>query len=115
MSEELPNLRLACFFCHPLGGGYEASNQGHHIGRQRSRAIAGVLPRWDGIAHAGDRRDGIRGRRQEVDAVIKQAAAAGARITDPHDRFWGGYSGYFQDLDGQLWEIAWNPPWEVQE
>jgi hypothetical protein len=53
---------------------------------------------------------------QEVDAVMRQAERAGARITDPpHDRFWGGYSGYFQDLDGHLWEIEWNPEWEVKE
>jgi len=51
--------------------------------------------------------------KQEVDAAIRQAEKAGAKITDPaHDRFWGGYSGYFQDLDGHLWEIAWNPEWE---
>ncbi len=54
--------------------------------------------------------------KQEVDAVVEQAEQAGATITDPpHDRFWGGYSGYFQDLDGHLWEIAWNPQWEVKE
>jgi uncharacterized glyoxalase superfamily protein PhnB len=54
--------------------------------------------------------------KQEVDAVMKQAVQAGATITDPaHDRFWGGYAGYFQDLDGHLWEIAWNPHWEVKE
>jgi catechol 2,3-dioxygenase-like lactoylglutathione lyase family enzyme len=54
--------------------------------------------------------------KQEVDAVMKQAEKAGAKITDPaRDRFWGGYSGYFQDLDGHLWEIAWNPEWEVKE
>ena len=53
------------------------------------------------------------GSRQEVDAVMEQAAAAGAYITDPaHDRFWGGYSGYFQDIDGHLWEVAWNPAWQ---
>ncbi len=46
----------------------------------------------------------------EVDAIMERAAAAGAQVTDPaRDRFWGGYSGYFQDLDGHLWEIAWNP------
>ena len=51
--------------------------------------------------------------KQEVDAAIRQAETAGAKITDPaHERFWGGYSGYFQDLDGHLWEIAWNPEWE---
>jgi hypothetical protein len=54
--------------------------------------------------------------KQEVDAVMKQAEQAGAKITDPaHDRFWGGYSGYFQDVDGHLWEIAWNPALEVRE
>ncbi len=54
--------------------------------------------------------------REEVDAVMRQAERAGARITDPaHDRFWGGYSGYFQDLDGHLWEIAWNPAWVAKD
>lgn len=54
--------------------------------------------------------------KQEVDAVMKQAEQAGARITDPaHDRFWGGYSGHFQDLDGHLWEVVWNPQWEIKE
>lgn len=54
--------------------------------------------------------------KEEVDAVMKQAQAAGAKIVDPaHDRFWGGYSGYFQDLDGHLWEIAWHPEWTVKE
>lgn len=54
--------------------------------------------------------------KEEVDKVMEQAKKAGAVITDPaHDRFWGGYSGYFQDPDGHLWEIAWNPQWEVKE
>jgi catechol 2,3-dioxygenase-like lactoylglutathione lyase family enzyme len=48
--------------------------------------------------------------RAEVDEVIAQAKAAGAAVTDsPHDRPWGIYSGYFQDPDGHLWEIIWNP------
>ncbi len=54
--------------------------------------------------------------KRDVDALMEQAQRAGAKITDPaRDRFWGGYSGYFQDLDGHLWEIAWNPAWEVKE
>ncbi len=53
--------------------------------------------------------------KQEVDAIMQQAQRAGARVTDPaRDRFWGGYAGYFQDPDGHLWEIAWNPAWEVK-
>jgi uncharacterized protein len=54
--------------------------------------------------------------KQEVDAIMQQAEMAGAQVTDPpHDRFWGGYSGYFQDLDGHLWEITWHPEWEVKD
>jgi uncharacterized protein len=54
--------------------------------------------------------------KQEVDDIMRQAENAGAHVTDPaHDRFWGGYSGYFQDLDGHLWEVAWNPSSEVKE
>ncbi len=54
--------------------------------------------------------------KEEVDAVIRQAQKAGATITDPpRDRFWGGYSGYFLDPDGHLWEIVWNPEWEVKD
>jgi uncharacterized protein len=50
------------------------------------------------------------GSRGEVDAVMQQAEQAGGAIVDPaRDRFWGGYSGYFHDPDGHLWEIAWNP------
>jgi uncharacterized protein len=46
----------------------------------------------------------------EVDAIMGQAARAGARIVKPaHQTFWGGYAGYFQDPDGHLWEVAWNP------
>jgi len=48
--------------------------------------------------------------RTEVDEVIAQAKAAGAAVIDPpHDRPWGIYSGYFQDPDGHLWEVLWNP------
>ena len=48
----------------------------------------------------------------EVDAVMEKATSAGAVIVKPaHDTFWGGYSGYFQDLDGHLWEVVWNPQW----
>src|SRR5262245_32117005 len=52
----------------------------------------------------------------EVDAVMNQAMAAGAVIVKPaRDTFWGGYAGYFQDPDGHLWEVAWNPQWVVEE
>jgi hypothetical protein len=45
--------------------------------------------------------------REEVDRVLAQAEAAGARIEKPaRDTSWGGYSGYFSDPDGYLWEVA---------
>jgi uncharacterized glyoxalase superfamily protein PhnB len=48
--------------------------------------------------------------RAEVDAVMKEAKAAGATtVKKAQDTFWGGYSGYFKDPDGHLWEVAWNP------
>jgi len=54
--------------------------------------------------------------KEEVDLVIKQVEQAGAVITVPaHDTFWGGYSAYFQDPDGHLWEVVWNPDWEFTE
>jgi len=50
--------------------------------------------------------------RAEVDQVMAEAAAAGARVTDPaRERFWGGYGGHFTDPDGHLWEVSWNPDW----
>jgi uncharacterized protein len=50
----------------------------------------------------------------EVDAIMLQAKEAGAVIVKPaRDTFWGGYAGYFQDPDGHLWEIAWNPEWPL--
>ncbi|WP_054313350.1 VOC family protein [Mesorhizobium sp. 1M-11] len=46
----------------------------------------------------------------EVDAVMARAAAAGARVIKPAGKtFWGGYAGYFQDPDGHLWEVVYNP------
>jgi len=48
--------------------------------------------------------------RDEVDRVMRQAREAGAVEVKPAaDTFWGGYAGYFQDPDGHLWEVAWNP------
>jgi hypothetical protein len=56
------------------------------------------------------------GSQEEVDAVMAQAKRAGARITKPAgNTFWGGYAGYFQDPDGHLWEIVWNPRMEITD
>jgi len=47
---------------------------------------------------------------QEVNTVMRQAERAGATIVKPaQETFYGGYAGYFQDPDGHLWEVAFNP------
>ena len=51
-----------------------------------------------------------------IDMVLPQAAAAGATILKPAEKvFWGGYSGYFADLDGHVWEVAMNPFWTIND
>jgi uncharacterized glyoxalase superfamily protein PhnB len=52
----------------------------------------------------------------EVDRVLSDARAAGARITWPGGKtFWGGYSGVFVDPDGHPWEVGYNPAWAVHD
>ncbi len=54
--------------------------------------------------------------REEVDAVLVEAQKAGATLRKPaQEAFWGGYSGYFSDPDGFLWEVAWNPFFPIAE
>lgn len=55
------------------------------------------------------------GSKEEVDVVMGQASGAGAKvIKSAGDTFWGGYAGYFQDPDGHLWEVVWNPAFPVE-
>jgi len=64
---------------------------------------------WGGVTLAHNVRSP-----EEVDAVLAQAAAAGARVGRPGAAtFWGGYSGVFVDPDGHPWEVAHNPQWTV--
>jgi len=52
--------------------------------------------------------------KEEVDTVMGQAKKAGAVIVKPaQTTFWGGYGGYFQDPDGHLWEVVWNPDFDL--
>lgn len=54
--------------------------------------------------------------RAAVDDVMTRAEEAGATIVKPaQDTFWGGYGGYFQDPDGHLWEVMWNPEMPVDD
>jgi catechol 2,3-dioxygenase-like lactoylglutathione lyase family enzyme len=66
---------------------------------------------WGGVTLAHNVRSP-----QEVDAVLSEAAAAGATIARPGaETFWGGYAGVFVDPDGHPWEVAHNPGWTIRE
>lgn len=54
--------------------------------------------------------------RSDVDALLQRVEQLGERIVKPaQDVFWGGYSGYFADPDGHLWEVAWSAAWAKAE
>lgn len=54
--------------------------------------------------------------KKEVDEIMQQAKNAGAKIIkSAQDTFYGGYAGYFQDPDQHVWEIAWNPAFQIKE
>jgi uncharacterized protein len=65
---------------------------------------------WGGVTPAYNARSP-----EEVDAVLEEARAAGARIARAGaETFWGGYSGVFVDPDGHPWEVAHNPHWTIR-
>ena len=75
-------------------------------------------------AHVSSERSGFRGMslainlasEAEVDAAFGYVASIGAVILKPAEHvFWGGYSGYFADPDGHMWEIAFNPHWPLDD
>jgi predicted lactoylglutathione lyase len=82
--------------------------------RQELAKDANVTPQGDGfraISLAYNARN-----RAEVNAVLDEAEAAGAKLVKPaQDAWWGGYSGYFSDPDGFLWEVGWNPSFAMAE
>ena len=68
-------------------------------------------PSFSGITLAHNTR-----RKDEVDEILSTAEKAGGKIEKPaQDVFWGGYSGYFSDPDGHLWEVAYGDCWEFNE
>ncbi|MFZ3046259.1 MAG: VOC family protein [Desulfatirhabdiaceae bacterium] len=54
--------------------------------------------------------------KDDVVDIVRRAESAGARVVkEPQETFWGGFSGYFADLDGYYWEVAWGPMFEFAE
>ncbi|MBX7450323.1 VOC family protein [Mycolicibacterium sp. 3033] len=92
---QLPGIALALF------GRADLAEDSHHP----------VDGRFSGITIAINQRT-----EADVDAALEQAVAAGATLLKPAERvFWGGYSGYFADPDGHVWEVALNPAWTINE
>lgn len=72
---------------------------------------AGGVPAYRGYALAHNVRS-----EAEVDAIFERLKQNGATILkQPQKAFWGGYSGYFSDPDGHVWEIAYNPFWTIRQ
>ena len=91
------------------GGLYFCLYPRTELAKDANRPVGSANPTEFSLGYAVNSMD-------EVDAFMRQAKEAGATITDePRNRPWGIYSGYFQDLDGHLWEVLWNPALELNE
>ena len=93
---QLKSVRLALFPRHELAQDATVIDDGPH-------SFSGIT-----LAHNLRSKD-------EVDALLTHVTTIGGRVVKPaQDVFWGGYSGYFADPDGYLWEVAWNPDFEIE-
>ena len=82
--------------------GHEALAEDAHVTPRNIAEFRGVSLAWNA------------GSDDEANAIMAHAEKAGAKIVKPMEKvFWGGYSGYFSDPDGHLWEVAHNPFWPL--
>ena len=78
---------------------------GYHALAEDAGVAAGPVPEFRGVGMAWN-----AGSEDEVDRIMAHALTAGATIKKKAEKvFWGGYSGYFADPEGHLWEVAFNP------
>jgi uncharacterized glyoxalase superfamily protein PhnB len=115
------DLRSATDFYENVLGWVKTSQSNESITFFKLNGILLGLYGWDSLAEDAAVRaegHGFRGMalayntrsKEEVDAIFKGLGTNGVRIVKPpQETFWGGYSGYFSDPDGHLWEVAWNP------
>ncbi|MBV8659885.1 MAG: VOC family protein [Burkholderiales bacterium] len=112
--------RARDFYSKVLGWPLSSKSNAHVAFFQLNGFVLGLYPREAlaadaGVAAEGSGFSGVAlahnvATRDDVDALLAQLAAQGVRIVKPaSDAFWGGRTGYFADLDGYLWEVAWNP------
>ena len=128
-----PRISIVTIACRDLDRAvafYEGMGLTRHAGItegvaffQMGGVILGLFPRTDAEADAGVTFGAEPSAvylayntrsEAEVGAVLAQAAAAGGRIVKPAQKaFWGGWYGYFADVDGHIWEVAHNPAFPI--
>ena len=92
-------------------GGLVLALFGHDALAEDAHITGGKPPEFRGVSIAQNARG-----KEEVDAAINEAVTAGAYLVKAAETvFWGGYSGYFSDPDGHLWEVAYNPFFPLDE
>jgi len=114
------------FYCDGLGWKPSSASQEEIAFFQLGGVVLGLYPRTklaedatvepEGAGFSGITLSYNTKSREEVDAVLQLIEQLGERVVKPaQDVFWGGYSGYFADPDGHLWEVAWNPFWTFDD
>lgn len=114
------------FYESGLGFQVSSASQGDVVFFHMNGAVLALYPH-DALAEdaqVSEHGNGFRGitlaqnvrEKSDVAKILKQAEAAGGKMTKPaQDVFWGGHSGYFADPDGHLWEVAWNPHFNMDQ
>jgi len=117
------NVKRSADFFESLGWKKSSSSMEEMVFFPLGGIVLGLHPRHElaadaGVSEVGSGFSGITisynaKSEQEVDEVLKEVERAGATIIKPAQKvYWGGYSGYFKDFDGHLFEVAFNPFWE---
>lgn len=125
MTLGVADLERSSGFYERLGWGRSKAGNDGIVFYQAGGMVLALYPRAElaADAHMPAQGEGFAGitlahntrSREEVDEVLKEAVAAGARLLKPaEEASWGGYSGYFADPDGFAWEVAWNPHFRVE-
>ena len=114
------DMQRARMFYEKLGWKASAASQEGVTFFQGNGTVLSLFAR-DALAHDANVADSPTGfagvtlaynaaSKADVDAVFAHALSCSAKkLKQPQDVFWGGYSGYFADSDGHMWEVAWNP------
>ncbi len=116
--------RSRAFYCAGLGFEASSISNEHIVFMAAGGVVLALYPRklLADDAHVPSKGSGFGGlalarnlkSKAAVDAALVVAKKAGAAILKPaQEVFWGGYSGYFGDPDGHVWEVAYNPHWKL--